>query len=176
MMVAAGLVIGSPPGMALVDGPKDEPHQDLSWKGLGTSDQIPMCDLTTLSFDRTGTSSFQISKGAAEYASRGVGIVGPAELAVLVRVTQYADGARHAIVRRDVKGVPIRARPAWILWFTGQLIAPPGGHIPAKPDQPPPSREPQQLIRAALTVIDAHGQHARLERIFRASRRAMGPA
>jgi hypothetical protein len=85
-----------------------------------------------------------VSREEAESKAGGMGDQRPADSAVLGRVT---------MPRPDFNGNPIRARPAWVLYWSGLTHRVLGG-IPAKLDAPP-TTQPVFYSTASVMVIDA---------------------
>jgi hypothetical protein len=113
------------------------------------NDPTPMslpgdCAGSDLLIDNASPAQALVSRQQAESKAGGMGDQRPADSAVLGRVT---------MPRPDFNGNPVRARPAWVLYWSGLTHRLLGG-IPAKLDAPP-TTQPVFYSTASVMVIDA---------------------
>ena len=111
------------PADAALDLPNDPRivlRRDPSWT-------LPAdCQVPDLQIDTAAAPPAPISRSEAERRSGGMGDGRAADQAVLGRVTMS---------RSDIKGNPIQARPAWILYWSGLMHKlPSNGPRPLNPD------------------------------------------
>ena len=93
-----------------------------------------------------------VDRGQAETAAGAIGVRGRADIALLTTVTLGPVGGSvptAANALRDGNGLPIVARPAWVMVFRNQSVRTPTGYWPGALSRPAP---PQTVLAA---IVDA---------------------